>query len=161
MKINSLLFGFAVGLMIMVVLPYIFISFNDASGFPIYSNYLFKTTGLLLITVGVILFAYCSQLFKLIGKGTPVPIEPPKELVVKGIYKSTRNPIYLSYWLIIFGEFLLFGHLFLLVYFFLFILVNHIYVVLVEEKELYGRFGKSYEKHIHNVPRYIPRLFIK
>lgn len=158
MKIRSLLFGTIVGLSIMVVLPYAFISLNDALGLPIYTNFLLKATGILLIIVGIALFVYCFQLFKIVGKGTPVPLEPPKELVIKGIYKYTRNPIYVGYWLIILGEFMLFGRLLMLVYLLLFIIANHLLVVFYEEKNLKKRFGNTYKKYTNDVPRYIPRL---
>lgn len=159
MKISSLLFGLTVGLTIMVVLPFAFISLNSALGLPVYSGSILKVLGLLCLLAGGILFVYCTQLFKLIGKGTPVPIEPPKELVVKGLYKYTRNPIYLGYWFIILGEFLLFGQLLLLAYLLLFIFANHLYVIYLEEKDLYKRFGTPYRKYVNEVPRYLPRIF--
>lgn len=159
MKLSSLLFGFTVALIGMILLPYLMVSFNNYLDLPIYENALMRGLGLISLLVGISLFIYCSVIFKIKGRGTPVPIEPPKKLVVSDIYKYTRNPIYLGYWLIVFGEFLLFGHFLLLFYLLLFMLANHLHVVMFEEKELKRRFDGSYTDYTKRVPRYLPRLF--
>ena len=87
-----------------------------------------------------------------------MPFHPPQLLVISGIYSVTRNPIYLGYWLILLGEFLVFGQLLLSVYLVLFMLGNHLYVVLHEEEELKKRFGDEYDRYMSAVPRYLPGL---
>jgi len=87
-----------------------------------------------------------------------MPLHPPQLLVISGIYSVTRNPIYLGYWLILLGEFLVFGQLLLSVYLVLFMLGNHLYVVLHEEEELKKRFGDEYDRYMSAVPRYLPGL---
>lgn len=159
MKLSSLLLGFTVGLVGMILLPYVTVSFNNYLNLPTYENALMRGLGLISLIAGIGLFVYCSVIFKIKGRGTPVPIEPPKKLVASDIYKYTRNPIYLGYWLIVFGEFLLFGHFLLLLYLLLFMLANHLYVVVFEEKELKRRFDGSYTDYTKKVPRYFPRLF--
>lgn len=159
MKTSYLLFGFTVGLTGIILLPFIAVSLNNYLQLPIYDHAVMKGFGLIGILTGIGLFVYCSIIFKVIGKGTPVPIEPPKELVVSDIYLYVRNPIYLGYWLIVLGEFLLFGHVLLLVYLLLFMIGNHLYVVLFEERELKRRFNGSYMDYIYKTPRYFPRLF--
>lgn len=154
MRLSSIFFGSAVISISMALLPLLAAFLNSHFGLPVYENFLLKVLGVLSLLVGTGLVVYCSVIFKLKGKGTPVPIEPPKDLVVSDIYKYTRNPIYLGYWLIILGEFLFFGHFLLLGYLFLFILLNHLYVVRVEEKSLNLRFNGSYQEYVHKVPRY-------
>jgi protein-S-isoprenylcysteine O-methyltransferase Ste14 len=94
-------------------------------------------------------------MFYFIGKGTPVPIDPPKHLVIKGIYKRTRNPMYLSVLIIIFGYFLFFGHLALLMYLASLAGFFHLFVVLYEEPTLKKKFGKSYFRYLKEAPRWI------
>ena len=108
--------------------------------------------------VGGSLFLYCSSLFIIFGKGTPVPIEPPKKIVQQGLYKYVRNPMYLGYFAMVIGEALLFGAALLFVYVIVFILTTHIYVVYFEENDLKKRFGNSYDEYTKQVPRWIPKI---
>jgi len=94
-------------------------------------------------------------MFIKIGGGTPAPIEPPKELVIKGIYRFTRNPIYIGYFLILLGEFFIFGYLLLLFYFIAMLVFMQIYVVYIEEPKLKKRFGEAYKDYMKNVPRWL------
>lgn len=158
MKFASFLFGLTVGLLIVIISPFLFIKLNDFYHFSVYDSYLLDIVGSLSFIVGSALFLYCSFIFKMKGLGTPVPIEPPKHLIVKDIYRYTRNPMYIGYWLLVFGEFLILGHQLLLFYVLLFMILNHLYVLLWEEKELKKRFGSSYNEYLQTVPRYFPRL---
>ncbi|VVA44202.1 conserved hypothetical protein [Candidatus Roizmanbacteria bacterium] len=110
---------------------------------------------MIFLFIGAGLFLYCSRLFLIFGKGTPVPVEPPKKLVVSGLYKYTRNPIYIGYFMILQGEFLFFGEFLLLIYFFLAIIGINIYVIFHEEPILKKRFGKSYQEYFKKIPRWL------
>jgi len=92
------------------------------------------------------------------GKGTPAPVDPPKELVISGLYRYVRNPMYVSVLLIIVGHFLWFGYWNLLVYAGFFLVVAHLFVTLYEEPNLGKRFGSSYENYLKEVPRWLPRF---
>jgi protein-S-isoprenylcysteine O-methyltransferase Ste14 len=96
--------------------------------------------------------------FALEGLGTPAPIAPPQKLVVTGLYRYVRNPIYIAVVAVIFGQALLFGDARLLWYGALLWLFFHIWVVTLEEPELKQTFGTEYETFRSNVPRWIPRL---
>src|SRR5882762_8775098 len=93
--------------------------------------------------------------FALQGLGTPAPIAPTQNLVVTGLYRYVRNPIYVA---LILGQAALFGDQRLLAYGVLVWLAFHAFVVGYEEPVLVRRFGTEYEDFRANVPRWIPRL---
>lgn len=92
------------------------------------------------------------------GRGTPAPIDPPKELVAVGFYRYVRNPMYVGVLSMILGHFLWFGYWNLLVYALLVFLAFHTFVTVYEEPALRRKFGISYEEYLKRVPRWIPRL---
>jgi protein-S-isoprenylcysteine O-methyltransferase Ste14 len=92
------------------------------------------------------------------GRGTPAPIDPPKELVATGFYKYVRNPMYVGVLLILIGHFLWFGFWSLLAYAGLAWLATHLFVTLYEEPTLKRKFGTAYENYLKRVPRWIPRF---
>ena len=96
--------------------------------------------------------------FALQGLGTPAPIAPPRNLVVSGLYRYVRNPIYVAVVAVILGQGLLFADGRLLGYGALLWLFFHIWVFVIEEPGLRENFGAEYESYCTNVPRWIPRL---
>src|SRR3989344_7972625 len=154
MKPSSVLLASFVGLVFFVLLPFASIKINDFFVLPVISYPVFKAFGLILFLAGVLLIIYSTKLFFILGKGTPVPIEPPKKLVVNGVYKYSRNPIYLSYFLIFLGYFFFFGHLTLLVYFIIFVTGTNLLVAFYEEPILKKRFGKVYEDYLQKTSRW-------
>jgi protein-S-isoprenylcysteine O-methyltransferase Ste14 len=96
--------------------------------------------------------------FGLEGLGTPSPIAPTQKLVVTGLYRYVRNPMYVAVVAVILGQALLFGDWRLLWYAALFWLACRIFVVVYEEPTLERTFGAEYEDFRANVPRWIPRL---
>src|SRR5262249_51146061 len=108
-----------------------------------------------------ILMGYSSLWnFATVGQGTPVPIDPPKHLVVAGFYRFVRNPIYVGVGLIVISEALLLNTLSfrLLLVVAAFWLWAHLFVVLYEERTLRKKFGVEYEEYLKQVPRWIPRF---
>ena len=101
---------------------------------------------------------WCFWDFLVKGKGTPAPIDPPKELVVSGLYNYVRNPMYVGVELMLIGHFLWFGFWNLLVYAAFFFAAFYIFVLLYEEPTLKKKFGAAYEEYLKRVPRWIPRL---
>jgi protein-S-isoprenylcysteine O-methyltransferase Ste14 len=92
------------------------------------------------------------------GRGTPAPIDPPKELVAAGFYRYVRNPMYVGILLILIGHFLWFGYWSLLVYTAFAFLITHLFVMFYEEPTLRNKFGASYEEYCQRVPRWMPKL---
>jgi protein-S-isoprenylcysteine O-methyltransferase Ste14 len=117
-----------------------------------------RILGVILIIVGVPGLVDSFARFALEGLGTPAPIAPPQKLVVTGLYRYVRNPIYIAVVAVIFGQALLFGDWNLLSYGALLWLFFHIWVVMIEEPTLKETFGTEYESFRTNVPRWIPRL---
>jgi protein-S-isoprenylcysteine O-methyltransferase Ste14 len=107
---------------------------------------------------GSLVVLSCFWSFTFRGRGTPVPIDPPKELVASGPYRYVRNPIYVGALLIFLGHFLWFGYWALLTYAMLAFIGVHLFVLLYEEPNLKRRFGTSYEEYLKRVPRWIPRF---
>lgn len=108
--------------------------------------------------IGGIILLWSFWNFLKQGRGTPAPIEPPKELVAVGFYRHVRNPMYVGVLALILGHFLWFGYWNLLIYAGLVFLAFHTFVTFYEEPNLKKRFGASYEEYCRQVPRWIPRL---
>ena len=106
------------------------------------------------ILIGTAIYLRCAWDFAIDGLGTPAPIDPPKMLVVTGLYRCTRNPMYQGVFLILLGECLLFLDRGLLIYTAAIALVFHVSVVFYEEPALRSRFGASYTDYCRKVPRW-------
>lgn len=113
--------------------------------------------GLLPLALGVAGVAWCLRDFAVVGRGTPAPFDPPRQLVATGLYRSVRNPMYLSALLLLVGEALLLEAPGLLGYAAVFWIVVHLFVVLYEEPTLRRLFGEPYERYRQSVPRWLPR----
>jgi protein-S-isoprenylcysteine O-methyltransferase Ste14 len=109
-----------------------------------------------LIGGAILLWSFWNFLIE--GRGTPAPMDPPKELVVAGFYRYVRNPMYFGVLLILIGYFLWVGFWSLLVYTAFAFIATHLFVTLYEEPTLKKKFGKSYEDYLKQVPRWIPKF---
>jgi len=117
-----------------------------------------RVLGGVLIIAGVPGLVDSFARFALEGVGTPAPVAPTQKLIVTGLYRYVRNPIYIAVVAVILGQALLFGDERLLSYGALFWLACHVFVVTYEEPTLKRTFGMEYETFLANVPRWIPRL---
>jgi protein-S-isoprenylcysteine O-methyltransferase Ste14 len=116
-----------------------------------------RVIGIALILAGVPGLVDSFARFALQGLGTPAPIAPTKNLVVTGLYRYVRNPMYITVVAVILGQAVLFADWRLIVYGALFWLACHLFVVTYEEPTLERSFGAEYEAFRANVPRWIPR----
>ena len=112
---------------------------------------------LLAIGVGAALLVTCIWEFASSGRGTLSPVDPPRELVVRGLYRYVRNPMYLSVTMIVMGEVLLTRSRPLLVYWAIWFAAVNLFVIGYEEPTLRRRFGESYERYTRDVGRWLPR----
>lgn len=117
----------------------------------------FHSIGYFLIASGAIGYLACFWNFIVDAKGSPIPGDT-QDLIVRGLYRYVRNPIYISANLIFAGEALLFQSLEMIYYLLGWIVVFHIVVVFVEEPFLRDKFGDTYEQYCKSVRRWIPRL---
>ena len=121
-------------------------------------NVLILIAGSVLMLGGLTLVSRTIRLFATVGQGTLAPWAPPSRLVVRGIYRHVRNPMITGVLLILSGEVLVLGSVPLLQLFGIFLVINLIYIPLLEEPLLEKRFGKQYLRYKQAVPRWIPRL---
>jgi protein-S-isoprenylcysteine O-methyltransferase Ste14 len=117
-----------------------------------------RIVGIVLILAGVPVLLDSFARFAIQGLGTPAPIFPPRHLVVQGLYRYVRNPMYVALVMVITGQALLFGNLRLLEYGAIVWLSTHLFVLLYEEPKLRATFGDEYKTFCAHVPRWIPRL---
>jgi protein-S-isoprenylcysteine O-methyltransferase Ste14 len=117
-----------------------------------------QAAGVLVIAAGLVLFAASLRRFATEGKGTLAPWDPPRHLVVRGVYRYVRNPMISGVLLVLVGEALVLrsrAHAWWAAGFFL---INAIYIPLLEEPLLGARFGDAYREYCRHVPRLLPRL---
>ncbi|MEN3371230.1 MAG: hypothetical protein V7609_3373 [Verrucomicrobiota bacterium] len=114
--------------------------------------------GLLLIFLGTALLAACIFEFARSGRGTLAPVDPPRVLVVRGLYRYVRNPMYLSVTLIVWGEILLTHSAALFVYWMAWFGAANLFVWGYEEPALRRQFGSDYDRYVATVGRWFPRF---
>jgi len=107
---------------------------------------------------GAAVLLWCARDFAAIGRGTPAPIDPPKRLIVCGLYRYVRNPMYVGVLSILAGEWLLYPSLPLLVYAAIIFTMLQAFVLFHEEPALRRKFGESYDAYCREVNRWLPRL---
>jgi protein-S-isoprenylcysteine O-methyltransferase Ste14 len=111
-----------------------------------------------LILIGGLLLVLAFARFVVEGLGTPAPIAPPEHLVVGGLYRYVRNPMYLAVVATILGQALLFGRLVLVVYAIVVAAAMWAFATWYEEPTLCRLFGAEYEQYKSAVPGWWPRL---
>jgi protein-S-isoprenylcysteine O-methyltransferase Ste14 len=107
---------------------------------------------------GVIVLVGAFVRFVVEGFGTPAPVAAPERLVVGGVYRFVRNPMYVAVLAAIVGQALLWGRLGLLLYAAAIWLITAAFVHWYEELTLSRRFGADYEAYRRAVPAWWPRL---
>lgn len=111
----------------------------------------------LLLAIGASVYSWCVWDFATFGRGTPAPIDAPKKLVVRGLYRYTRNPIYVGVLTVILGWALLFRAAGLILYALGVGICFHLFVLLHEEPALRRTFGREYQEYCTRVGRWLPR----
>lgn len=139
--------------------PSQFIAMNADLGWPVWRTGPTRVLGVGMIASGVGVMLYCMGLFARVGRGTPIPAAPPENLVISGLYRYSRNPIYVADVAIWLGIFLLEGHAALLLYAVIATLLVEGVILLWEEPDLKRRFGSEYEAYCEKVPRWLPLGF--
>jgi protein-S-isoprenylcysteine O-methyltransferase Ste14 len=117
-----------------------------------------QVLGALLVLAGTAVVLHAFARFVVEGLGTPAPIAPPEQLVVGGLYRYVRNPMYVAVASAIIGQALLLGRPVLLAYAALFMVVVAAFVRWYEEPVLTDRFGEEYAAYRRAVPAWHPRL---
>lgn len=117
-----------------------------------------RATGIALIILGVVALLFSFVRFVVEGSGTPAPVAPTEELVVGGLYRYVRNPMYVAVTIIIVGQGLPLAQLSLVLYALIAGSTMAAFARFYEEPTLGRRFGDSYDTYRENVPGWWPRL---
>jgi protein-S-isoprenylcysteine O-methyltransferase Ste14 len=117
-----------------------------------------RVLGVILLAAGLFALVQAFVRFVVEGLGTPAPIAAPERLVVGGLYRYVRNPMYVAVLTIIVGQALILGQLVLLPYAAAFWVITAAFVRWYEEPALTRRFGADYEAYRRAVPAWRPRL---
>jgi protein-S-isoprenylcysteine O-methyltransferase Ste14 len=115
--------------------------------------------GILLVATGLVIYLHTAFWgFALRGRGTPAPIAPTRNLVVSGLHRYVRNPMYIGVLLIVVGQASLFRSIPLFLYAAFLWLAFHAFVLLYEEPTLHQQFGSEYDAYKQRVPRWLPKI---
>jgi protein-S-isoprenylcysteine O-methyltransferase Ste14 len=107
---------------------------------------------------GLLILFWCAADFVRRGQGTPLPADAPRHLVVDGLYRYVRNPMYVGVLLFVIGNAIWFGSPLLGGYTIFLWIVFHTFVLLYEEQHLRKIFGTEYQQYCLTVPRWIPHF---
>jgi protein-S-isoprenylcysteine O-methyltransferase Ste14 len=110
--------------------------------------------GLVPLAVGFVGLLWCARDFYVSGKGTLAPWAPPARLVVVGLYRYTRNPMYVADATMLLGWATSFGSFGLFVYAFSVAVTFHFWLVLYEEPWLARFHGEEWQRYASRVPRW-------
>jgi protein-S-isoprenylcysteine O-methyltransferase Ste14 len=121
-------------------------------------QWLLQLAGIGVLALGLVFFTTSLRRFVTEGRGTLAPWDPPRDLVIRGPYRYVRNPMISGLILVLFGEALVLLSAVHAEWAATFLVVNLIYIPLVEEPMLESRFGAAYIEYCRHVPRVLPRL---
>ena len=139
-----------------VLIPYLLTGWNPGE-VPLPA----KIAGAALIAAGAAVLLEAFARFALHGLGTPAPIAPTERLVITGLYRYVRNPMYLAVASTILGQWLLLGRPVLLAYALVFGATVYAFVRGYEEPTLLAGYGAEYERYRESVPGWWPRRIEK
>jgi protein-S-isoprenylcysteine O-methyltransferase Ste14 len=112
--------------------------------------------GAALLVVGVAVVLWCVRDFYVQGRGTLAPWDPPRSLVTTGLYRYTRNPMYVGILIALAGWAVLFTSPFLAGYAAVMAIVFHLRVLMYEERRLRRQFPEDWAAYSATVPRWLP-----
>jgi len=127
-------------------------------GLRITAGPIFLVLGAILLVTGTVIYLWTMWDFATAGRGTPLPIDAPKKLVVRGLYRYMRNPMYLGVLMVIIGWATFFADGWLFVYALGVGLAIYLFVVLYEEPKLRQQFGAEYDAYRQKVERWLPHI---
>ncbi len=114
----------------------------------------YQYLGILLFLIGLVIMFDCIIRFAVEGRGTLSPADPTKKLVIKRLYRFSRNPMYVGVMMILIGEAIFFQSYNLWVYLLFIFLIFNLFVMLVEEPRLCKDFGEDYCQYCKDVRRW-------
>jgi protein-S-isoprenylcysteine O-methyltransferase Ste14 len=130
-----------------VLVPLLLIPWNDP-------GLQFRSLGLPVLVLGFAGLLWCVRDFYVAGKGTLAPWAPPQHLVIVGLYRYSRNPMYVSVLLVLIGWALCFGHRSLWIYALIVAIAFQLRVVFAEEPTLARMHGEEWTGYRQRVRRW-------
>lgn len=140
------------------LLPWLLTGWQVRTPLPAVLMWPLRVIGAVLLVAGTVVVVQAFVRFVREGAGTPVPVAPTERLVVGGLYRYVRNPMYVAVTSAVLGQALLLGQPVLLVLAGLVWLAFVAFVHWYEEPTLRRRYGEQYDAYRHTVPAWIPRL---
>lgn len=116
-----------------------------------------RAIGLVLFALGFAIYAWCVWDFASFGGGTPAPIDAPRKLVVRGLYRYTRNPMYVGVLTIVVAWAVALRAVEIALYAAAVASLFHLFIRLYEEPHLEREFGDEYVRYKQRVGRWLPR----
>jgi len=116
------------------------------------------TPALAVMLVGAVVLLWCVRDFYVFGKGTLAPWDPPKKLVVAGLYRHVRNPMYGGVLLLVLGWAIYLASILLAAYAAALAVGFHLWVVTYEEPWLKSQFAEEWYVYSEAVSRWLPRV---
>ena len=141
-------------LMAFVALPGVF-AFLVPTFIASQSTFEFSLAGAIVFGIGLVTLLWCVVTFCINGKGTLAPWSPPRRLVTVGLYRFSRNPMYVGVLLVLAGWAILFQSLVLVCYMGVIAVAFHLRVVLGEEPWLAKTHGAEWQRYEESVPRWL------
>ena len=154
LALRSLFYTLVIPGTVTVLIPYLIVSGRGEQDARPWS--LLQVLGLVAAALGAAVLLRCIWEFMVTGRGTLAPVDPPTQLVVRGLYRYVRNPMYLGAFILLVGEAAFFESLPLLLYAVSWFMIINLIVLLYEEPVLHRRFGDSYEQYTAAVRRWVP-----
>ncbi len=149
---KNLLFTLIIPGTVAVYVPWVIVQSRTAASGPL------LLVAVAVLGVGVAIYLWCVWDFATFGRGTPAPIDAPQKLVVRGLYRLTRNPMYVGVLIVIVGWAVMFRARTLVIYVLVVGACFHLFVVLYEERHLRRVFGREYDEYCSRVGRWLPGL---
>ena len=137
-------------------LPWYFTRWRIAA--PLFDGEAGRWFGALLVLAAAAVVIECFARFAWKGIGTPAPVAPTRHLVISGLYRHVRNPMYVGVVTAVLGQALWFGSTALVTYGALLFAGFFLFVLVYEEPALRRQFGAEYEAYCRAVPRWLPRI---
>jgi protein-S-isoprenylcysteine O-methyltransferase Ste14 len=130
----------------------------DSPAFSSQASFPCEIVSWILFSVGAAIYFWCAWDFGAKGLGAPAPIDAPKNLVVNGLYRYLRNPMYVGVFFLVLSRAVYFWSVPIVVYLLLVMICVNLFVLFYEEPHLRKMFDEQYLDYCRRVPRWIPRI---
>jgi protein-S-isoprenylcysteine O-methyltransferase Ste14 len=152
--LNTIIFSILAPGGVTIGIPYLLL--NSPLNIPLlqFEPTAFRWLSIFLMMAGFLIYLWCTTDFVMRGRGSPNPDAAPTRLVVSGLYRYTRNPMYVGLLTVIVGEGLWVGSALLFLFAMVAFIIVHLRVLHYEEPTLLKLFGDDYSAYRKRVPRW-------